>query len=262
MTRRPPRSTLFPYTTLFRSDTWLVTARSDFVSLLRSATATFVGLTPALKLVEANDATEQPNGTTGPGSAVVILIRSEEHTSELQSLAYLVCRLLLEKKKFHRLGDLALLHLGDRLAHRRHEGLDRAPAQVAALLGPFADIAVLRGDGEEVGSAHGLVVRLPGELQRRVLGAAFHADEDLLHLDLLVGHVLLLVGVFFLTIRRPPRSTLFPYTTLFRSRSVASAARSTSPTTAMCRVCTRASRYAMVACSSRTSARATAPSSR
>src|SRR2546425_10725422 len=72
MIRRPPRSTLFPYTTLFRSArrrrstsaTW-----ARFISSSRSATAT------------------RPS------------FRSEEHTSELQSLAYLVCRLLLEKKK-------------------------------------------------------------------------------------------------------------------------------------------------------------------
>src|SRR6266545_6165941 len=67
MIRRPPRSTLFPYTTLFRS---------------RTATADEIGAMQTL-LVEALDA----------GA------RSEEHTSELQSLAYLVCRLLLAKKK-------------------------------------------------------------------------------------------------------------------------------------------------------------------
>src|SRR2546423_5248957 len=67
MIRRPPRSTLFPYTTLFRS-------YETFVS-------TFVAWIFA-------PATRRPFGS-----------RSEEHTSELQSLAYLVCRLLLEKKK-------------------------------------------------------------------------------------------------------------------------------------------------------------------
>src|SRR3712207_8476682 len=67
--RRPPRSTLFPYTTLFRS----------------SASAGTRG------------AAAPPPPGTGPGGG-----RSEEHTSELQSRQYLVCRLLLEKKKRHR----------------------------------------------------------------------------------------------------------------------------------------------------------------
>src|SRR2546425_2555504 len=75
MIRRPPRSTLFPYTTLFRSrthaSTWIV---RSIAGVPRSSRA---------------DA----------GSAAGWTIRSEEHTSELQSLAYLVCRLLLEKKK-------------------------------------------------------------------------------------------------------------------------------------------------------------------
>src|SRR2546423_7655840 len=72
MIRRPPRSTLFPYTTLFRS-----TDRS-----LECPT------TPRAPRPDRS------RPSTGPN-----LPRSEEHTSELQSLAYLVCRLLLEKKK-------------------------------------------------------------------------------------------------------------------------------------------------------------------
>src|SRR3712207_8022138 len=91
MIRRPPRSTLFPYTTLFRStalasaapptpahaafvDTWAYTVTSSF----------------------ANSATD---GGTGTFTATPTELRSEEHTSELQSRQYLVCRLLLEKKK-------------------------------------------------------------------------------------------------------------------------------------------------------------------
>src|SRR2546425_4551206 len=74
MIRRPPRSTLFPYTTLFRS------------------MATSKGVIQGYTAVAAVD-----------GEAQIIVAaqahRSEEHTSELQSLAYLVCRLLLEKKK-------------------------------------------------------------------------------------------------------------------------------------------------------------------
>src|SRR2546425_6831126 len=69
MIRRPPRSTLFPYTTLFRSCPLI-----------------------ANKMHEAHR-------QLGDAAARVAFVRSEEHTSELQSLAYFVCRLLLEKKK-------------------------------------------------------------------------------------------------------------------------------------------------------------------
>src|SRR5437763_10864036 len=86
MSRRPPRSTLFPYTTLFRS-------------LLPSRPTSFNF--PPLK---------RPNPQSADWG------RSEEHTSELQSPMYLVCRLLLEKKK-GLLGDLARTH--ERRAHDR-----------------------------------------------------------------------------------------------------------------------------------------------
>src|SRR2546430_6768974 len=74
MIRRPPRSTLFPYTTLFRSKT---APKCTTVGVLKARTASTVAL-------------------TSPVSAIT---RSEEHTSELQSQSNLVCRLLLEKKK-------------------------------------------------------------------------------------------------------------------------------------------------------------------
>src|SRR2546427_9409752 len=77
MIRRPPRSTLFPYTTLFRSAQWLV-------QLERSGTEP---LSEHLGLCAARH------------RRLVIATRSEEHTSELQSQSNLVCRLLLEKKK-------------------------------------------------------------------------------------------------------------------------------------------------------------------
>src|SRR3712207_8681823 len=90
MIRRPPRSTLFPYTTLFRSAGLLTIT---------------LGLAALVLAIQQSD-------TLGWGSAVVIgtlvaasvlfglfFFRSEEHTSELQSRQYLVCRLLLEKKK-------------------------------------------------------------------------------------------------------------------------------------------------------------------
>src|SRR5947209_16951226 len=69
MIRRPPRSTLFPYTTLFRSKIVNTITAHRFRTILR------------------------------PTAACVDIARSEEHTSELQSRQYLVCRLLLEKKK-------------------------------------------------------------------------------------------------------------------------------------------------------------------
>src|SRR5687767_15891244 len=76
MIRRPPRSTLFPYTTLFRS-------------VIRVADAQLAR--------RAGHQLHQPHRALGRARPRVE--RSEEHTSELQSLAYLVCRLLLEKKK-------------------------------------------------------------------------------------------------------------------------------------------------------------------
>src|SRR3712207_7683164 len=87
MIRRPPRSTLFPYTTLFRSPR---TARADTV---RSA--------PGRRRAQAPPTSGVGSRFRSPGrrSARAFLQRSEEHTSELQSRQYLVCRLLLEKKK-------------------------------------------------------------------------------------------------------------------------------------------------------------------
>src|SRR3712207_7035269 len=80
MIRRPPRSTLFPYTTLFRSEAMASVlsslARGELHQPLRSITF--------------------PPGACG---GIGLMPRSEEHTSELQSRQYLVCRLLLEKKK-------------------------------------------------------------------------------------------------------------------------------------------------------------------
>src|SRR2546430_13432144 len=90
MIRRPPRSTLFPYTTLFRSP-------QELARLER-----FVAINSAVEV----DLTGQVNGEVAGGSYVGAVggapdFRSEEHTSELQSQSNLVCRLLLEKKKQH-----------------------------------------------------------------------------------------------------------------------------------------------------------------
>src|SRR3712207_7544600 len=80
MIRRPPRSTLFPYTTLFRSCLQLTNESSEDTArqLRYEAADRLVGLSPHLSITDFR--------------------RSEEHTSELQSRQYLVCRLLLEKK--------------------------------------------------------------------------------------------------------------------------------------------------------------------
>src|SRR5271167_4094379 len=132
MIRRPPRSTLFPYTTLFRS------ADAAF-----TLTTTWQNVLPALTGVN----------------------RSEEDTSELQSRFDLVCRLLLEKKKSR-----------EPSAHSRIV-LDRAKRP------DWLDAPI-------------------GALPPRLFGGKY---------------CVVFVSIFFLMIRRPPRSTLFPYTTLFRS---------------------------------------------
>src|SRR3712207_8035955 len=91
MIRRPPRSTLFPYTTLFRS---AEPVRLEELPDLRLE-ALLLQVEPALPPLDPGD--ELAHGDAQrPGHAVAP--RSEEHTSELQSRQYLVCRLLLEKK--------------------------------------------------------------------------------------------------------------------------------------------------------------------
>src|ERR1035437_6606541 len=146
MIRRPPRSTLFPYTTLFRSAPW------RFPQRRRGSRSAHRG--------------------SDPWSG-----RSEEHTSELQSRQYLVCRLLLEKKQHTAPPRGGLSSLCPTRPHTaRHAGVVRD-----------------------------VFVRAPGP----VVGVG--------------GREQLVVLLFFLMIRRPPRSTLFPYTTLFRSRRLFSA---------------------------------------
>src|SRR2546422_2241135 len=92
MIRRPPRSTLFPYTTLFRSWEQAITTAS-VGSSLRAATAR----TSSLQFVRGVNAKNSSRRESTSSSNR--LKRSEEHTSELQSRLHLVCRLLLEKKK-------------------------------------------------------------------------------------------------------------------------------------------------------------------
>src|SRR5471030_520263 len=115
-----------------------------------------------------------PNGNinASAGGIVQFSLRSEEHTSELQSLRHLVCRLLLEKKKSHQSE-----HYSTHQQHNRHH------------------IASNR-------------YVLTTHLTCYCVGSLYSASS----------WALAFFSFFFLMIRRPPRSTLFPYTTLFRSR--------------------------------------------
>src|SRR2546422_7036910 len=89
MIRRPPRSTLFPYTTLFRSrPSVLSTPHAKHVRETGSETASTPGA-----------AVDAASGVSPAATPPSTSTRSEEHTSELQSRLHLVCRLLLEKKK-------------------------------------------------------------------------------------------------------------------------------------------------------------------
>src|SRR3712207_8368940 len=92
MIRRPPRSTLFPYTTLFRSAADQLDLAVRNVRVLARAAVSMVR--------EGTEAPEELSDTILDLARAVEALRSEQHTSELQSRQYLVCRLLLEKKKF------------------------------------------------------------------------------------------------------------------------------------------------------------------
>src|SRR5687767_15410860 len=89
MIRRPPRSTLFPYTTLFRS--WMGRMGTAWAACGLSKCTETAG--------EVKRGPQLAPETQARRALWLFHVRSEEHTSELQSLAYLVCRLLLEKKK-------------------------------------------------------------------------------------------------------------------------------------------------------------------
>src|SRR3989442_2454947 len=91
MIRRPPRSTLFPYTTLFRSIGW---------SEHRQTECSFAGRLCRQCRIRSTDHDGHltTNQIGGPNSALAAKARSEEHTSGIQSRPHLVCRLLLEKK--------------------------------------------------------------------------------------------------------------------------------------------------------------------
>src|SRR2546425_4591041 len=99
MIRRPPRSTLFPYTTLFRSTS---DVPDGVINVITGAKD------PLAKVLADHDDVDG------------IWYRSEEHTSELQSLAYLVCRLLLEKKK----NNNQHLHIQKRIPLLTHQHIE------------------------------------------------------------------------------------------------------------------------------------------
>src|SRR3712207_8569141 len=99
MIRRPPRSTLFPYTTLFRSELAGADAAHRLFAVVAREVVDEEDAVEVVDLVQ-EDPREQPLAAALEGVALhVVGARSEEHTSELQSRQYLVCRLLLEKKK-------------------------------------------------------------------------------------------------------------------------------------------------------------------
>src|SRR3712207_8201676 len=96
MIRRPPRSTLFPYTTLFRSDRLDALGEPHHLG------------DPAALLAGGEVAADPAAQVGGRADVERLVARSEEHTSELQSRQYLVCRLLLEKKKKYKKMNISI----------------------------------------------------------------------------------------------------------------------------------------------------------
>src|SRR3712207_8639362 len=102
MMRRPPRSTLFPYTTLFRSragrccERQLLWHRGRSQGLPVRPGSWRLGVADRRRAIRVIGAIRDAKAVALPGNALALTPRSEEHTSELQSRQYLVCRLLLE----------------------------------------------------------------------------------------------------------------------------------------------------------------------
>src|SRR3712207_8435038 len=97
MIRRPPRSTLFPYTTLFRSHAGLPT-----ITIKKNKNEVEVNIhtaRPGIVIGKSGSEVDALRKELHKMTGKAVKVRSEEHTSELQSRQYLVCRLLLEKKK-------------------------------------------------------------------------------------------------------------------------------------------------------------------
>src|SRR5688572_31399743 len=101
MMRRPPRSTLFPYTTLFRSSAPIARTRCGAILPRRTR---WYGRNTAIRIEKSSL----------PSVCAPFRLRSEEHTSELQSQSNLVCRLLLEKKNKKNKYLLTLSHIDDK----------------------------------------------------------------------------------------------------------------------------------------------------
>src|SRR3712207_7020056 len=101
MIRRPPRSTLFPYTTLFRSQGSVSSIRATLADARSPAERSMRRSVAASGPPPTSPLTSPPSSpfSSATATACHAADRSEEHTSELQSRQYLVCRLLLEKKK-------------------------------------------------------------------------------------------------------------------------------------------------------------------
>src|SRR2546422_7921698 len=101
MIRRPPRSTLFPYTTLFRSAVRTLKLGHPFTQGTADSNEVWVNTTATSgkRVIGRSGALGAYNGVDPWSHFINIYMRSEEHTSELQSRLHLVCRLLLEKKK-------------------------------------------------------------------------------------------------------------------------------------------------------------------
>src|SRR3712207_7178088 len=99
MIRRPPRSTLFPYTTLFRSSGSRAAVSSSTSAVSRTSYGTAASSSGS---ASTRSLARRP---------AWVNVRSEEHTSELQTRQYIVCRLLLEKKKYFKQHHIAIVHL-------------------------------------------------------------------------------------------------------------------------------------------------------
>src|SRR3712207_7831125 len=132
MIRRPPRSTLFPYTTLFRS-----LGQDDVAHRVAHGQPRLVGLLDGVlgqrgedRRVRADDAVRAAR----PHDRDLRDLRSEEHTSELQSRQYLVCRLLLEKKKNTPRSGTSHSTTSD---HRSSSNIDRRPKSAYTLCTPL-----------------------------------------------------------------------------------------------------------------------------
>src|SRR2546430_7730792 len=126
MIRRPPRSTLFPYTTLFRSVSGLGACIADKLRpFLVCVLAVCLRVAPKLRQPSCmhimGGCRLECGVVTGPS-------RSEEHTSELQSQSNIVCRLLLEKKILHSIANISIAHSSDVCAYCDDKGRDSPSA--------------------------------------------------------------------------------------------------------------------------------------